>query len=79
MKETNQLTVNLDKFKMYSGDIHGCGSGRCPRVLINDAGDVIIQGQCLSQKSVSELNVPDGESVVFLPKEIVEKLKIKLV
>lgn len=75
--KNKSTTVQLKEFKHYSGGPDMCGGGRCPRVLLNDNGDAIIQGYGLSQENISDLKIPDGENVIFLSKEVLAQLKIK--
>ena len=52
-----------------------CNSiGNCPKVLQSEDGDYIIQGYVLESDSKEQLNSTDGEDIVRLPKEFVEKM-----
>ena len=52
-----------------------CGSvGNCPTVYKAEDGDYIIQGYVLESDSKEQLNSTEGEDIVRLPKEFVEKM-----
>ena len=75
--ENKFITVELNEFRDYGDGISNCGGGRCPRVLINDNGDAIIQGYSLSPDNIATLDVPNGENVIFLSKDVLAQLRIK--
>ena len=49
-----------------------CASGLCPRILLNENGDALVQGLLVDDATKKELNVPEGEDVVFVPKSIIQ-------
>ncbi len=55
-----------------------CGGGRCPKFLVNDNGDVLVQGTKVERSSVSGLNVPPYEDVVFIPKDVLAEFLAKV-
>ena len=59
--------VNLDSF------IQECGGGRCPKILINENGDALVQGLLVDDSIKKELNVPKEEDIVFLPNEVIQE------
>lgn len=66
------IKVNLDSF------IQRCGGGRCPKILTNENGDALVQGLLVDNATKKELNVPEGEDVVFVPKEVFQEfVKLK--
>lgn len=75
-----QVKINLNDFVTFSGcdELTNCGSGRCPRVLINNSGDVIIQGISLPTETFDAMKIPEGENAIYLSKEILSELKIEL-
>jgi hypothetical protein len=51
---------------------------KCPTVFELDNGDFLVQGYKL-EASIDDIQVPEGESLVRLPKDFVEKLRAALV
>lgn len=50
-----------------------CGGGRCPKILMNRNGDVLVQGSNVDDEVRAHLNVPTGENVVFLPRDVMKE------
>lgn len=57
-----------------NGFTQKCGGGRCPKVLLRDNGDALVQGIKVEDADIrAGLNVPDTEEVVFLPSDVVRE------
>ncbi|MDR2125653.1 MAG: hypothetical protein LBP63_02320 [Prevotellaceae bacterium] len=62
--------INLDTFhKTYEN----CGGGTCPKILLNEDGDALVQGLLVDNSIKKDLNVSNGEDVVFVPKNIIQE------
>jgi len=53
--------------------MNNCAGGKCPKILIDENGDPIVQGLSVDDVTKKELNVPEGENVVFVPKSIIQE------
>ncbi|MDR2125654.1 MAG: hypothetical protein LBP63_02325 [Prevotellaceae bacterium] len=62
-----QIIIDLTLFKKM------CGGGRCPKILLNEDGDALVQGLLVDDSIKKTLNVPQGEDIIFLPKEIIQE------
>lgn len=51
-----------------------CGGGRCPRVFVDENGDLVVQGFRVDSCLRNELNPLDNEEVVRLPRHLVQEL-----
>lgn len=52
---------------------YGCAGGKCPKILINENGDALVQGLVVDNATKKELNVPEGEDVIFVPKSVFQE------
>ncbi len=59
--------IDLTKFEQK------CGGGRCPKILLKENGDALVQGKIVGQDVLSRLNVPSDENVVFLPESVIKE------
>lgn len=50
-----------------------CGGGHCPRILIIENGDALVQGFVVDNATKKELDVPEGEDVIFVPKSVFQE------
>lgn len=50
----------------------GCGNGPCPAVYETENGTILVQGFTISGEDV-DLDLPPGESVVEIPRYILER------
>jgi hypothetical protein len=50
-----------------------CTAGGCPKILINENGDALIQGLLVDESVKKSLNVPKSEDIVFVPKSIIQE------
>ncbi len=57
--------VSLGKFQQK------CGGGRCPKILLDEKGNALVQGAKVDKVCVAGLNVPEHEDVVFIPKDVI--------
>lgn len=58
---------------IYSDWGSGCKGGSCPTIYETEEGNIVVQGYVLNEQS--GVDVPEGESLVELPKGFVEGLK----
>jgi hypothetical protein len=58
---------------IYSDWGSGCKGGSCPTIYKTDGGNIIVQGYVVTEQT--GVDVPDGETLVELPKDFVEGLK----
>jgi hypothetical protein len=56
----------------------GCQGGTCPAVYATDRGTLVVQGAVVTDpQAVADANVPAGESLVEIPRELLEGLKVE--
>jgi len=59
------------------GGGNGCAGGQCPTIYQTEKGSYLFQGKKVDLEKLGLGSIPSDESIVELPKNIVEKLKIK--
>lgn len=64
------MDIRIENLGLF---IQTCGGGRCPKILINENGDALVQGLLVDDAIKKELDVPEGEDVVFVPKSIIQE------
>jgi len=69
-KTKTVMAIKIENLGLF---IQTCGGGRCPKILINENGDALVQGLSVDDATKKELNVPEGEDVVFVPKSIIQE------
>jgi hypothetical protein len=52
----------------------GCEAGTCPTVYATDRGTIVVQGAIVTD--AQGVNVPSGETLVEVPRELLAALKI---
>lgn len=56
----------------------GCQGGTCPAAYATDRGTLVVQGAVVTDpQAVADANVPAGESLVEIPRELLEGLKVE--
>lgn len=62
----------MERFRKLAGPPDSDGINSCPTVLevVDNDEHLIVQGIKLDAATRRELNIPDGEDAVFLPKDI---------
>jgi hypothetical protein len=59
--------------KIYSDWGVGCKGGSCPTIYETEDGNIVVQGYIITEQT--GVDVPDGETLVELPKDFVNNLK----
>jgi hypothetical protein len=66
--------INLDSF-VQTGDVPPqCAGGLCPKILIDDNGDALVQGYVIDDATKAKMNKNEDEDIVFVPKNIIQDL-----
>jgi hypothetical protein len=56
--------------------LDGCSGGSCPAVYETDRGTFVVQGSIVTDpQALSAVHLPDHETLVEVPKELLAKLK----
>jgi hypothetical protein len=74
-KEEPAMPNKLKVLVMSSGC---CSGGTCPTIYRADDGNFVVQGYALTNDYDGEINLPDGESAVIVPPEIIQALRAEL-
>jgi len=51
-----------------------CRNGACPAAILAENGDIFLQGYVPASTENAELNAPNGESFVRMPRATFEKI-----
>ena len=65
------------KLKKFAG-IDDCLGGACPTVYISQDGKFFIQGYVVSEMVKNSIKVPQGESLVEIPEELLRNAAMRL-
>lgn len=68
------MAIKVNNLASYSITIDDCARGKCPKILINEEGNALVQGLTVDSSTKKELGIPEGEDVVFVPNSIIQKL-----
>ena len=60
-----------------NGSKGGCAGGICPTIYETDRNTYLVQGYVVKNTDLEELSFPEGETVVEIPKDFLDKYKVK--
>jgi hypothetical protein len=63
---------------VISGQVGGCPGNSCPQTFGTEDGDILVQGYKLDAETAANFDLPEGETMVRIPRSLIEETAAKL-
>ena len=68
------MAIKIEHLDLFTHSYEAsCGGGACPKILINDDGDALVQGLLVDEATKKKLTIPEGEGLVFVPNSVIKE------